>query len=62
MLKVRVTEPANSPYASSVVAVKKSDGPNQVCVDFGKLNKIAIFDPEPMPKPEQILAKLEGDI
>jgi len=25
------------------------------------LNKITVFDPEPMPKPEQIFSKSKGD-
>ena len=61
MLNLGVIEPSNSTYASPIVIVRKPDGSNRVCVDFRKLNKITIFDPEPMPKPEQIFAKLEGD-
>ena len=40
---------SNSPYASLVVVVKKKDGSNRVCVDYRKLNKLTVFDPEPMP-------------
>jgi hypothetical protein len=31
-------------------------------VDYRCLNKITIFDPEPIPNAEQIFAKLSGDI
>jgi len=31
----------------------------RVCVEFG--NYIVIFDHEPMPQPEQIIAKLKND-
>ena len=37
---------SKSPYASPVVIVKKSDGYNRVCVDYRKLNKLTVFDPE----------------
>ena len=61
MLKLSVIEPSTSAYASPIVIVRKPDGSNRVCVDFRKLNKVTVFDPEPMPQPEQIFAKLEKD-
>jgi len=42
------------------VVVKKSDGSNGVCVDFRKLNKVTIFDPEPMPQARDIFGELSG--
>ena len=61
MLSLGIIEPSTSAYASPIVIVRKPDGTNRVCVDFRKLNKITVFDPEPMPRPEQIFAKLEKD-
>ena len=61
MLSLGIIEPSNSAYASPIVIVRKPDGTNRVCVDFRKLNKITVFDPEPMPQPEQIFAKLDKD-
>jgi len=61
MLKLGVIEPSTSSYASPIVVVRKPGGSNRICVDFRKLNKITVFDPEPMPKPEQIFSKLKGD-
>ena len=61
MLKLGVIEPSSSPYASPIVLVRKPDGTNRVCVDFRKLNKITVFDPEPMPQISQIFSKLKGD-
>lgn len=49
MMKMGVIRESNSPYASPVVVVRKKDGSNRVCVDHRKLNKLTVFDPEPMP-------------
>ena len=39
--------------------VRKKDGSIRFCVDFRKLNKVIMFDPEPMPNPEDLFAKLK---
>ena len=51
----------SSPYASPVVVVKKKDNTNRVCVDYRKLNKLTVFDPEPMPNTEHLFQELSGD-
>ena len=61
MMKMGVIRESNSPYASPVVVVKKRDGSNRVCVDYRKLNKLTIFDPEPMPAAVDLFQKLNGD-
>jgi len=61
MLAMNVIEESSTAYASPVVMVKKLDGSTRVCVDYQKLNKVTIFDPEPMPTAEEIFAKLAGD-
>ena len=40
-----------------MVVVKKKDGSNCICVDYRKLNWIAITDPEPMSTAEELFQK-----
>ena len=61
MIKMRIIEPSNSPYASPIVLVKKKDGTNRFCIDFRKLNKVTVFDAEPLPSQDEIFAKLSQD-
>ena len=61
MIKMWVITESSSPYASPVVVVKKKDNTNRVCVDYRKLNKLTVFDPEPMPTAEHLFQKLIGD-
>lgn len=60
MLKMKVIRRSQSPYASPVVVVKKPDGTNRVCIDFRKINKISVVDPEPMAPIQDVLEKI-GD-
>ncbi|XP_068673121.1 uncharacterized protein [Montipora foliosa] len=61
MIKMGVITEFSSLYASPVVVVKKKDSTNSVCVDYRKLNKLTVFDPEPMPTAEHLFQKLSGD-
>lgn len=61
MLKMGVIRPSTSPYASPTVIVKKPDGSNRICIDYRKLNRISVFDPEPMIKADDLFQKLSGD-
>ena len=58
MIELGVIERSESPYCSPVIIVKKMDNTNRFCIDFRVLNKITVFDAEPMPSMEQIFAKL----
>lgn len=60
MIDMDIIEPSESPYASSIVVAKKSDGSKRICVDFRNLNKVTIFDPEPMPDPDEIMTKISN--
>src|SRR5215469_6165258 len=58
MLKLKVIRRSNSAYASPIVTVKKKDGSMRVCADYRKLNKITLFDPEPMTTAEDLFTKM----
>ena len=58
MLSLGIVEPCISPYASPVVMVPKKDSTTRVCIDYRKLNRVTIFDPEPMPNPEELFSEL----
>jgi len=61
MLAMGIIERCEAPYASPLVLVKKPDGSYRVCVNFKDLNKITVFDPEPMMSPDDIFPKLTGN-
>ena len=58
MLEAGIAEKSNSPYASPIVVVPKKDSSIRLCVDYRRLNEITIFDPQPMPKLEDVINKL----
>jgi len=58
MLASGIIEPSTAIYASPIVVVKKPDGSDRICIDYRKLNKITVFDPEPMPQVQDIFASL----
>jgi len=62
MLAMGVIEGSEAPYALPLVLVlpKKPDNTYRVCINFKELNKITVFDPEPMMSPYDIFPKLSG--
>ena len=60
-MKMGVIWESSSSYASPVVIVKKKDNTNQMCADYRKINKLTVFDPEPMLTAEHLFQKLNGD-
>ena len=61
MIKQKIIEPSDSPYASPLVIVKKSDGTDRYCVDYRYVNAKTVFDSEPVPDQSEIFAKLAKD-
>ena len=60
MIDLDIVEPWESPYCSLVLNVKKKDNGNRFGIDFRALNKVTVFDAEPMPNMEEIFAKIAG--
>ena len=61
MINLDIVEPSESPYCSPVLIVKKRDNTNRFCIeDCRKLNKVTVFDAEPMPNMEDIFTKIAG--
>lgn len=58
MLMMGVIEASTSPYASPVVLVEKKDKSIRFCVDYRKLNRITVFDPEPIPNIDSLMVKI----
>ena len=58
MLDLEIIEPSKSPYSSPVVLVRKKDGSCRFCIDFRRLNKITVFDAEPIPNVEDLFVRL----
>jgi len=58
MLQLGVIELSTASYASPIVMARKSDRSNRVCIDYRKLNKVTVFDPEPMPQADEIFVEL----
>ena len=61
MVNLGIIRPSASPYASPVVTVRKKDGTYRVCIDYRKLNKLTVFDPEPMTSAIDVLEKMSVD-
>ena len=58
MLDLGIIRTSASPYASPIVIVKKKEGSNRICVDYRKLNKVTVADPEPIKTPKDQLQRL----
>ena len=55
-----IIEPANSPWASTLVPVKKKDGRTRWVTDLRQLNDVTIKDAYPLTNIQENLQKLKG--
>ena len=55
LLSVGIIRPSNSPFASPVVLVRKTDGKLRFCVDYHKLNQNTIKDAYALPRIDEIM-------
>jgi len=60
VLKMKVTEPSHSTWASPVVIVPEKNGKSRFCVDYRRLNNITKKDAYPLPRKGDCLDSL-GD-
>ena len=58
LLKLGIIRPSTSPWASSVVTVKKKEGGVRICIDYRAVNQLTLPDPYLMPLIEEILDTL----
>ena len=60
MLDLGAKRPSNSPWASSIVLVRKKDGGLRFCIDLRRLNNRTVKDAYSLPRIESILDSLGG--
>ena len=58
LLALGMIRPSLSPWASGIVMVKKKNGELRFCCDFRPLNEVTIKDAYPLPRIDEILARL----
>ena len=62
MIALDIIEPSKSPFCSPMLLVMKSDGSFRPVIVYRKLNKLSIFDAEPISNPDEIFYKLTSSL
>eukprot|EP00253_Pinus_taeda_P032040 PITA_32040 len=60
LLALRHIRPSMSPFASSVVLVKKKDDTLKMCIDYRALNKKTLKNRYPIPRIDELMDELRG--
>ena len=60
MVSSGIIRRSSSPYASPITVVMKKDKIIRLCIDFRRLNRITVFDAEPIPTLDELVSKLNG--
>lgn len=60
MLNRGIIRPSTSPWASSIILVKKKDETDRLVVDFGRLKSVTLKDCYPLPRIEDALDAVNG--
>ena len=55
MLRLGIIEPSESPWASPLVLVPKSDESIRLCTDYRKVNALTVADIFPLPRVEDFI-------
>ena len=60
-MELGLISPSSSPYASSVVMVKKNDGTLRMYIDFRDLNKKTMKNRYIFPRIDELMDELHGE-